>query len=74
MNKLPSKIIVSKTVSYDVEPIIKDIKEWQQIPIDKIDIDKVMEYVNELISEDFGGDPMGVIQVTDENGKPIDNS
>ena len=63
---LPERINAIKTVTYDVPAIVESL---EQMGMEGIDFDVVMEYIQEWVFEDFGGDSGIIYQ--DENGEEL---
>jgi hypothetical protein len=63
---LPERINAIKTVTYDVPAIVESLVE---MGMEDIDFDVVMEYIQEWVFEDFGGDSGIIFQ--DENGEEL---
>jgi hypothetical protein len=63
---LPERINAIKTVTYDVPAIVESL---EQMGMEDIDFDVVMEYIQEWVFEDFGGDSGIIFQ--DENGEEL---
>jgi hypothetical protein len=64
--QLPERINAIKTVTYDVPAIVESL---EQMGMEDIDLDVVMEYIQEWVFEDFGGDSGIIFQ--DENGEEL---
>ena len=64
--QLPERINAIKTVTYDVPAIVESL---EQMGMEDIDLDGVMEYIQEWVFEDFGGDSGIIFQ--DENGEEL---
>ena len=65
-NPMPEYINAIKTVTYDVPAIVESL---EQMGMEDIDLDVVMEYIQEWVFEDFGGDSGIIFQ--DENGDEL---
>jgi hypothetical protein len=63
---MPERINAIKTVTYDVPAIVESL---EQMGMEDIDFDVVMEYIQEWVFEDFGGDSGIIFQ--DENGDEL---
>ena len=63
---LPERINAIKTITYDVPAIVESL---EGMGMEDIDFDVVMEYIQEWVFEDFGGDSGIVYQ--DENGEEL---
>jgi hypothetical protein len=63
---MPERINAIKTVTYDVPAIVESLVE---MGMEDIDFDVVMEYIQEWVFEDFGGDSGIIYQ--DENGEEL---
>ena len=63
---MPERINAIKTVTYDVPAIVESL---EQMGMEDIDLDVVMEYIQEWVFEDFGGDSGIIFQ--DENGEEL---
>jgi hypothetical protein len=63
---MPERINAIKTVTYDVPAIVESL---EQMGMEDIDFDVVMEYIQEWVFEDFGGDSGIIYQ--DENGEEL---
>ena len=66
MNTLPERINAIKTITYDVPVIVEDLED---MGMEDIDLDVVMEYIQEWVFEDFGGNSGIIFQ--DENGNEL---
>ena len=66
MNTLPERINAIKTITYDVPVIVEDLED---MGMEDIDLDVVMEYIQEWVFEDFGGNSGIIFQ--DENGEEL---
>ena len=64
--QLPERINAIKTVTYDVPAIVESL---EQMGMEDIDLEVVMEYIQEWVFEDFGGDSGIIFQ--DENGEEL---
>jgi hypothetical protein len=67
MDKLPERINVSKTVTYDVVRIVNDLRELGHEG--EITTETVLDYIEDWVSEDFGTDTDLIYQ--DENGEEL---
>ena len=72
MSDLPKSINVMKVISYDVQQIVEDIMAQDEIEASAVDIKKIMEYVDELVEEDFDTSKDYLIY-QDENGNEIND-
>jgi hypothetical protein len=63
---LPERINAIKTVTYDVPAIVESL---EQMGMEDIDLEVVMEFIQEWVFEDFGGDSGIIFQ--DENGEEL---
>ena len=63
---LPERINAIKTVTYDVPAIVESL---DQMGMEDIDLEVVMEFIQEWVFEDFGGDSGIIFQ--DENGDEL---
>ena len=63
---MPERINAIKTVTYDVPAIVESL---EQMGMEDIDLEVVMEYIQEWVFEDFGGDSGIIFQ--DENGDEL---
>jgi hypothetical protein len=63
---LPERINAIKTVTYDVPAIVESL---EQMGMEDIDLEVVMEFIQEWVFEDFGGDSGIIFQ--DENGDEL---
>ena len=63
---MPEYINAIKTVAYHVPAIVESL---EQMGMEDIDLDVVMEYIQEWVFEDFGGDSGIIFQ--DENGEEL---
>ena len=70
MSDLPKSINVMKVISYDVQQIVEDIMAQDEIEASAVDMKKIMEYVDELVEEDFDTSKDYLIY-QDENGEDI---
>ena len=70
MSDLPKSINVMKVISYDVQQIVEDIMAQDEIEASAVDMKKIMEYVDELVEEDFDTSKDYLIY-QDENGNEI---
>ena len=70
MSDLPKSINVMNVISYDVQQIVEDIMAQDEIEASAVDIKKIMEYVDELVEEDFDTSKDYLIY-QDENGEDI---
>jgi len=66
MSNLPERINAIKTVTYDVPAIVESL---EQMGMEDIDLEVVMEFIQEWVFEDFGGDSGIIFQ--DENGNEL---
>ncbi len=64
--QLPERINAIKTVTYDVPAIVESL---EQMGMEDIDLEVVMEFIQEWVFEDFGGDSGIIFQ--DENGDEL---
>jgi hypothetical protein len=64
--QLPERINAIKTVTYDVPAIVESL---EQMGMEDIDLEVVMEFIQEWVFEDFGGDSGIIFQ--DENGEEL---
>ena len=64
--QLPERINAIKTVTYHVPAIIESL---EQMGMEDIDLEVVMEFIQEWVFEDFGGDSGIIFQ--DENGDEL---
>jgi len=69
METLPERINVVRSITYDVPSIIDSLKEMGE---EDIDIDSVMEYIQDWVSEDMAS-PISRHDLTylDENGQEL---
>lgn len=72
MSDLPKSINVMKVISYDVQQIVEDIMAQDEIEASAVDMKKIMEYVDELVEEDFDTSKDYLIY-QDENGNEIND-
>ena len=72
MSDLPKSINVMKVISYDVQQIVEDIMAQDEIEASAVDMKKIMEYVDELVEEDFDTSKDYLIY-QDENGEDIND-
>jgi hypothetical protein len=63
---MPERINAIKTVTYDVPAIVESL---EQMGMEDIDLEVVMEFIQEWVFEDFGGDSGIIFQ--DENGEEL---
>ena len=70
MSDLPKSINVMNVISYDVQQIVEDIMAQDEIEASAVDMKKIMEYVDELVEEDFDTSKDYLIY-QDENGEDI---
>ena len=68
MEALPEKINVIRSITYDVPSIVDSLKEMGE----DINIDSVMEYIEDWVSEDMAS-PLSRHDITylDENGNEL---
>ena len=68
MEALPEKINVIRSITYDVPSIVDSLKEMGE----DINIDSVMEYIEDWVSEDMAS-PISRHDITylDENGNEL---
>ena len=59
-------------ISYDVQQIVEDIMAQDEIEASAVDMKKIMEYVDELVEEDFDTSKDYLIY-QDENGNEIND-
>ena len=66
---MPEKINVIRSITYDVPSIVDSLKEMGE---ENINIDSVMEYIEEWVSEDMAS-PISRHDITylDENGEDL---
>lgn len=69
METMPERINVIRTLSYDVESVIKDLGEME---VDPIDLETVINYIAEWVEEDMRA-PISRHDITylDENGQEL---
>ena len=67
MDKLPERINVSKTITYDVPRIVNDLKELGHEG--EITTETVLDYIEDWVAEDFGTEHTLIYQ--DENGEEL---
>jgi hypothetical protein len=69
METLPERINVIRTVTYDVQSVIKDLEEME---VEPIDLETVMNYITEWVEEDMRA-PISRHDITyqDENGESL---
>jgi hypothetical protein len=69
METLPERINVVRSITYDVAGIVDSMKELGE---EEIDIDSVMEYIQDWVSEDMAS-PISRHDLTylDENGQEL---
>jgi hypothetical protein len=67
MSKLPERINVSKTITYDVPRIVNDLKELGLV--DEITTEILLDYIEDWVAEDFGTEHTLIYQ--DENGEEL---
>jgi hypothetical protein len=73
MTTLPERINAMKVISYDVQKIVNDIAEQSEIPLEDVTLEMVMEWVEELVHEDFTYlDNANDVIYQDQNGEEID--
>lgn len=70
MSDLPKSINVMKVISYDVQQIVEDFMGQDELEASAVDMKKIMEYVDELVEEDFDTSKDYLIY-QDENGEDI---
>ena len=63
---MPEYINAIKTVTYHVPAIVESL---EQMGMEDIDLEVVMEFIQEWVFEDFGGDSGIIFQ--DENGEEL---
>ena len=59
-----------KVISYDVQQIVEDFMGQDELEASAVDMKKIMEYVDELVEEDFDTSKDYLIY-QDENGEDI---
>lgn len=64
---LPERINAIKTVTYDVPELVKDL---ENAGAENVTIGDIIEYIEDWLTDDFGGDAYGVI-LQDENGEEL---
>jgi hypothetical protein len=69
METLPERINVIRTVTYDVQSVIKDLEEME---VEPIDLETVMNYITEWVEEDMRA-PISRHDIIyqDENGQEL---
>jgi hypothetical protein len=67
MNKLPKRINVTKVVSYDVDKIVRDIKDMGRD--EEITLESILDYIEGWVQEDFGTEHELIF--ADENGEEL---
>ena len=69
METMPERINVIRTVTYDVQSVIKDLEEME---VEPIDLETVMNYITEWVEEDMRA-PISRHDITyqDENGESL---
>ena len=69
METMPERINVVRTVSYDVQSVIKDLEELE---VEPIDLETVMNYITEWVDEVMRS-PLSRHELTylDENGQEL---
>ena len=70
MSDLPKSINVMNVISYDVQQIVEDFMALDEVEASAVDMKKIMEYVDELVEEDFDTSKDYLIY-QDENGNEI---
>lgn len=72
MERLPERINAMKVISYDVQQIVEDVCNAYSITKEEVTLEMVMEYVEELVAEDFAyQDYTGDVILQDENGEEL---
>ena len=61
---LPERINVIKTISYDVERVVNDLKDMGHEG--EITVETILDYIEDWVEADFGADNNLIFQ--DENG------
>jgi len=72
MSDLPKSINVMKVISYDVQQIVEDIMAQDEVEANAVDMKKIMDYVDNLVEEDFDTSKDYLIY-QDENGNDLDD-
>jgi hypothetical protein len=72
MSDLPKSINVMKVISYDVQQIVEDIMAQDEVEASAVDMKKIMDYVDNLVDEDFDTSKDYLIY-QDENGNDLDD-
>ena len=69
MEKLPERINVIRTITYDVPAVIKDLEEMNVSPIN---LDTIFDYIHEWVEEDMRA-PVSRHEIVyqDENGESL---
>jgi hypothetical protein len=69
METMPERINVIRTVTYDVQSVIKDLEEME---VEPIDLETVMDYITEWVDEVMRS-PLSRHELTylDENGQEL---
>jgi hypothetical protein len=69
METMPERINVIRTVTYDVQSVIKDLEEME---VEPIDLETVMNYITEWVEEDMRA-PISRHDIIyqDENGQEL---
>ena len=69
METMPERINVIRTVTYDVQSVIKDLEEME---VEPIDLETVMDYITEWVDEVMRS-PLSRRELTylDENGQEL---
>ena len=69
METMPERINVVRTVSYDVQSVIKDLEEME---VEPIDLETVMNYITEWVDEVMRS-PLSRHELTylDQNGQEL---
>jgi len=69
METMPERINVIRTVTYDVQSVIKDLEELE---VEPIDLETVMNYITDWVEEDMRA-PISRHDITylDENGQEL---
>lgn len=67
MSNLPERINVIKAITYNVQGIVKDLKEMGHEG--DITVENVLDYIEDWVEEDFGNSNDLIYQ--DENGEML---
>ena len=67
---LPERINAMKVITYDTEHYLADVAICNDVEEDEVTTDMLVDWLDDWMLEDFGGDLSGVI-LQDENGNEL---